>query len=134
MHLGTVPAVHAVTFGGVGVTTPQHQIDLAAKTAPVVVTTAVRNAGKDAAAATVGVRLFSQDGELVAERSATPVRIAAGATVNVTQQLPLTDVAFWGPDSPHLYQATVTVTTGTAADTVNVSFGVRHFPAQFPPF
>ena len=129
VHLGTVPAVHAVTFGGVGVTTPQHQIDLVAKTATVGVTTAVHNAGKAAAATTVGVRLFSPAGELVAESSAPmsiPVQIAAGATVNVTQALPLTNVAFWGPDTPHLYLATVTVTSTTGTDAVNVSFGVRH--------
>ena len=53
VHIAAIPAVHALTLGGVGVVAKQSDINLATGAATVTVTTAVHNAGKEAATATV---------------------------------------------------------------------------------
>ena len=55
----------------------------------------------------------------------TSVTVAAGESVNVTQKFSLTGVNMWSIDAPHLYTASVSVTSQGTMDGTNVSFGVR---------
>jgi beta-galactosidase len=179
VHIGTVPAVHALTFGGVGVvgesdrpappityftpptqrlfdrgeqplscTAAQDAIDLATRTATVTVTTAVHNAGKASATATVSAQIIApssagisslHDTQLSAAMVASAVHatvVPAGQTVNITQKMPVSNAELWGPESPSLYTASITISTAgdaaaaaaaaAAVDVVNVSFGIRH--------
>ncbi|WP_062203205.1 glycoside hydrolase family 2 TIM barrel-domain containing protein [Demequina salsinemoris] len=56
------------------------------------------------------------------EGEATPLTLAPGETSVARQRFYVADPALWGPDSPSLYKATVTIDNGVPVET---AFGIR---------
>merc|ERR1712166_1016545 len=129
VHLGSVPAVHARTFGGVQVVSPQNSINLKAKSATVTVTSKVENSGSKAASVTVSAKILSPASISVRRLEYSSVDqvvvVAAGSSVNVTQTFKVTNSQLWSPDHPSLYTATVKISSGAHTDTINQTFGIR---------
>ena len=124
VHIGTVPAVHALTLGGVGVVAKQSDINLAMGAATVTVSTAVHNAGTATATATVSATVTPPPAPVstpsafpvalplsLASTVSAPTAIPAGATVNITQTIALSKAQLWSPDSPSLYSASISIST-----------------------
>jgi beta-galactosidase len=110
--------VHVVP-DGVRVTTVRVEDDQAV----VDVATTVANAGLSTRTVTVSTTVTDPDGRVV-EQDATPSTLAPGERAVVRQRLYLRDPALWGPDSPALHTARVSLGE-SALDDVVVTFGVR---------
>lgn len=106
---------------GVHVTTPE----IEAERAVAEVATTLANDTTAMHTVDLAIRVRDAWGNLVAE-TASPVTVLPGEPAIARQRLYITDPALWGPDSPHLYTAEVTMTNpvgGTSSETVR--FGVR---------
>ena len=118
----TTPDVFIAPWG-VSAVTPQASIDLKAKTATTVLTTVVRNAGTSAVSVVVTAALAAPTSGLqVGAAQSVTVHVPANGTATASASFALTAVRFWGTDTPHLYTAAVSLSTG---DTDNVTFGIR---------
>jgi beta-galactosidase len=114
------PLVH-IALDGVRVSTR----DADAHLAVVEVATTVENDERGMRTVTVSTELREADGTVVAT-DRVPVSVLPGEPAVVRQRLTLADPALWGPDSPALYEATVTLQDGDAAlDDDTVTFGIR---------
>jgi len=121
--LVVVPKVR-LDLWGLFVHTPA--VDVGAQTATVVVEAAIANARAVLAHATISVLLHDPAGAEVGH-SATSTAVAPQSVANTSQTLRLAGVRLWSPSSPHLYTATVQISSGTSMDTINTTFGVRTF-------
>ncbi|WP_019611287.1 glycoside hydrolase family 2 TIM barrel-domain containing protein [Nocardiopsis sp. CNS-639] len=70
----------------------------------------------------LGTEITDPDGRVVA-RTASPVTVEPGRHAVARQRLYVTGPRLWGPGSPELYTATVTLDDG--ADTEHTAFGIR---------
>lgn len=119
VHLLLGPLL-GVAPGGVQVTTLDADIDFAL----IEVATTLDNA--DRGLRTVVVRTELRDGDDIVATDMVPVSVLAGEPATVRQRLMVVRPALWGPDSPHLYTASVSVDSdGVVADEETVTFGIR---------
>ncbi|WP_346618476.1 glycoside hydrolase family 2 TIM barrel-domain containing protein [Blastococcus montanus] len=120
VHLLTGPLLH-VAPDGVRVTTVDGNRDLAV----VEVTTTVQNDRPRLATVEVVTELRDADGAGVAG-DRVPVSVRPGEPAVVRQRLVVRDPALWGPGSPALYTATVSLADGEAVlDEETVTTGIR---------
>ncbi len=68
-----------------------------------------------------------KEGELVAESEPKRLKLQAGTTVTVTQEIPIPHPTLWSPENPFLY----VVETTTGGDSARTRFGMREF--RFDP-
>lgn len=119
VHLLTGPRVH-LAVDGVTVTTP----DIDDAGAIVQIESRVTNDSVRTRTVLVETELRGPDGSVVgAGRS--PITLLAGETGTTRQRIWLADPALWGPDSPALHEAVVTVTGPDGADIESATFGIR---------
>ncbi|WP_138759922.1 glycoside hydrolase family 2 TIM barrel-domain containing protein [Modestobacter altitudinis] len=120
VHLVVGPLLH-VARDGVRVTTVDADRDLAV----VEVVTTVENDRPRMATVEAVTELRGPDGDVVA-RDRAPVSVRPGQPAVVRQRLVVPDPAMWGPDSPSLYTATVTLHEGNGpVDDETVTVGIR---------
>ncbi len=106
---------------GVRVTTP----DIDTERAVVEVATRVENDSVAISSADIATEVRDADGNVVAADTA-PVSVLPGEPATVRQRLYVRSPALWGPDSPALYTASVTLAGDDgAADAETVTFGIR---------
>ena len=104
--------------------------ELGKGSAALTLSTVVVNQGHTAADASVSWRILDPSGKEVgsAESAAQPVAADGSAAFNATAKI--SSPALWSPDSPKLYTAVVSVSSGgKVVDAERVTFGVR--TAQF---
>jgi beta-galactosidase len=119
VHLSDEMLADRVAGGGVFVTYPT----VTAERAVVAVQSDVRNAGSDAAQATVVHRLY--DGErLVAETSGS-LAVPAGTTGRNDQRLTVTQPRLWSTDAPNLYRLVTVVRHDGQEDATERRIGIR---------
>lgn len=110
-----------VPLWGVFVTTPEVSKDHAA----VKVAVQIENRAPSAQDVTVRVRLFDPNDASAGTRDVRQ-SLAAGASVNVEQMIPVAAPRLWSMGSPQLYRAEVALLVGgIATDTAATSFGIR---------
>jgi beta-galactosidase len=120
VHLVVGPLLH-IAQDGVRMTT----VDADRELAVVEVVTTVVNDRPRLATVEAVTELRGPDGTVVAG-DRVPVSIRPGEPAVVRQRLVVRDPALWGPDSPALYTATVTLHDGdTAVDDETVTVGIR---------
>ena len=123
------PAVHVATAGGVYVTTPRVDLltpDGTAASATVAVNISVHNDQSVKADVSAKVQLFEDDtGKLIATKQLVVGNVPAGDNRSAIINFELSHVWTWGPSSPKLYRAAVTLQPGS--DVEVVMFGVRSF-------
>ena len=149
VSLLTAPAIHTATWGGVYITTPNVKLEAAASgfgaaaatvEAETTVALLVQNDGKTAATVAAGVKIYRTDDKTktaVATSTGDPssAPIPAGGALNVTVRIPATKgLAPWGPSSPVMYTAEITIKAATGgtgetvvAQVVAEEFGYRSF-------
>ena len=82
--------------------------------------------GRVRLATVVAVTELRDAGGTVVATDRAPVTVRPGEPAVVRQRLVVGDPALWGPDSPALYTATVTLVDGdTGGDEAQVTFGIR---------
>ncbi|ESP87073.1 glycoside hydrolase family 2 TIM barrel-domain containing protein [Candidatus Halobonum tyrrellensis] len=100
--------------------------DLDAGSATVHVDAPVTNAG-DAAldAATATVTLTGPDGSTAGSAEAEVTSLAAGATEELSVEIPVSDPRTWDPEHPRLYDVAVELNAGETTERVTESVGIR---------
>lgn len=120
VHLLVGPLLH-IELDGVRVTTPDVDPELTV----VEVATTVQHAGRGLRTVTVETRLHDAGGTLVGTDRA-PVSVLPGEPAVVRQRIPVHRPALWGPHSPALHTAEVTLLDGAEQlDADTVTFGIR---------
>ncbi len=120
VHLVVADPVH-VALDGIVVTTPDVDADFAL----VQVDTTVGNVGRHPATRAVRTHLIAPDGTECAA-DATRVTVLPGEPAVVHQRMLVPAPRLWGPDSPSLYRAVVSVMAdGTVTDEAQTTFGIR---------
>jgi beta-galactosidase len=88
--------------------------------------TVVRNSGAQPANATVSWKIIDPTGKTVATADAASQSIAADGSATYTATARLTNPALWSVETPNLYSAVLTVTSGgKAVDAERHAFGIR---------
>jgi len=118
--------VHILTWGTF-ITTP----DVSEKSALVSVKTTVMNAGEKESDTEFNIEIINPEGKVVGNEKSKST-IAAGATFEFSQTITVDHPKRWNLETPDLYQAKVTVTSGNDVDRETYNFGIRniHFDAQ----
>lgn len=112
--------VHVPTWG-VFVTTPEVSKDRAV----VKISTEVRNTRGTDTDVTVRTLLMDRDGRFVTADDC-QLHVPAGQVSTAEQTATVKSPRLWSPDSPHLYQAHVTIAeAGKTSDAVTAPFGIR---------
>ncbi|CCH88400.1 Glycoside hydrolase family 2 sugar binding [Modestobacter italicus] len=120
VHLVVGPLLH-IALDGVRVTTPDVDRDLAL----VEVATTVEHEGRGLRTVTVVTELRDAAGTVVGS-DRVPVTVRPGEPAVVRQRIPVREPALWGPGSPTLHTAAVTLADGDEVlDEDTVSFGIR---------
>ncbi len=110
-----------VPLWGLFVTTPE----VSQESASVKVALQIENRGQGAQDVTVRIRLLNPNNAIAGTREVLQT-VAAGASANMEQVVPVAAPQLWSPATPHLYRAEVTLLVGGhAADTASTSFGIR---------
>ena len=100
--------------------------EVSGSSATVTLTAVVTNEGKQAESPKVSWEIFDGEGKAVATAASPAQSIAAGGSATFTARAEVANAALWSVDTPNLYSAVATVTTGsTARDAERVRFGVR---------
>lgn len=115
VRLHVAPAVH-ISPDGVHVSTLRIEPDQAV----VVATVDVRNRGTATHTSRVSIEVRDAAGKVVGHVTA-PHTLAPGEQAQSRQILYLTNPQLWSPDSPHLYDVSVSI----GGDCVRVPFGIR---------
>lgn len=118
--------VHIPTWGTF-ITTP----DVSEKSALVSVKTTVMNAGEKESDTEFNIEIINPEGKVVGNEKSKST-IAAGASFDFAQNITVNNPALWDLETPALYQAKVTVTSGESTDQETYTFGIRNirFDAQ----
>jgi beta-galactosidase len=76
----------------------------------------------------VSQMFFGPDGSIIGPFSTDSVALAAGASADLPQDLPIPHPELWSPDHPSLYRATTEVfEEGQPVDNATTNFGIREF-------
>lgn len=106
---------------GTFITTPEVSSDKAT----VSVATEVSNDGKTDRQVMVNAVVRNNKGEVIGT-SSKEVSIKAGSTINVSQNVPVSNPSLWTPDTPTLYKAHLSITeNGKQTDQTEETFGIR---------
>lgn len=106
------------------VTTPK----VSAASANANVTFDIDNASDKACTITPSITITDSEGKVVATRTGKPVTASARQVTPCTMELTIDNPALWSPDTPALYNLTVSLAAdGNVIDSVDEHFGVRTF-------
>lgn len=109
---------------GTYLTTPE----VSAKQATVAATTIVKNDHSAIEEAEVQTLIYNAEGKKVAQSNSSTVRMAAGDTARVQQQMILDKPHLWDVESPYLYTVRTEIRLdGQLVDTYDTPLGVRSF-------
>ena len=103
-------------------------IDTLAKTGTVTVQAEIKNEYATAQTLTCASVIVDAAGNAVVTLTGTPQTVAAGATATVTLTGAMTNIHFWSPDYPYVYQVyTVLSNGGNTVDVGKTPLGVRKY-------
>lgn len=109
---------------GTYLTTPE----VSAKQATVAATTIVKNDHSAIEEAEIQTLIYNAEGKKVAQSNSSTVRMAAGDTARVQQQMILDKPHLWDVESPYLYTVRTEIRLdGQLVDTYDTPLGVRSF-------
>jgi beta-galactosidase len=100
--------------------------EVSKSSAALTLSTIVVNQGRAAASASVSWKILDPSGKQVATAETSAQSVAAEGSASITTTATLASPELWSPDTPKLYTAVVSVSSGgKVADAENVNFGVR---------
>ena len=122
VHISDPILKNEVAGGGLFITTPT----VAQASSTVIIRTDVVNDGCIEASTQVTTEILDPHHQVVATATTWLRTIGGGMSLVTEQQLTITDAMLWHPNSPHLYQARVSVLVdGIKVDQLMERFGVR---------
>ncbi len=121
--LTVLDPVH-VAYNGAFVTTPS----VSTGSASVSVAADVENQSSSSQSVTLTAEIRDSSGTVVATNTTAASSVGAGVTSTLTQSLTVSSPHLWSTDAPYLYQAKLTLRSGTSTlDTYVVPLGLRSY-------